>query len=120
MAANVKLTWTDTSNNEKQFRVYRNSGNTTQGAGTWVHESVPTGVNHSDAAQTVALTPYMSSSDSALDVTEASANQLDTSRTVTFVDASVPAGTWTYVVSAKNDAGETLCTDKAEVVVTVT
>jgi len=36
------------------------------------------------------------------------------------VDTSVPAGTWTYVVSAKNDAGETLCTDKAEVVVTVT
>jgi len=120
MAANVKLTWTDTSNNEKQFRVYRNSGNTTQGAGTWVHESVPTGANHSDSAQSVATSPYVSGGDSSLDVADSSSDQLNQSRTVTFVDTSVPAGTWTYVVSAKNDAGETLCTDKAEVVVTVT
>jgi hypothetical protein len=120
MAANVKLTWTDTSNNEKQFRVYRNSGNTTQGSGTWVHEPVPTGVNHSDSAQSVSATPYMSGNATDLDVTAGSADQLNQIRTVTFVDASVPAGTWTYVVSAKNDAGETLCTNNAEVVVTVT
>ena len=97
--ANVKLTWNDNSDNETGFKVYRRTG-------------------------TFTATEFNA------DLSEAS-HRVDTSVNggngilgndgqVQFVDEGVAANTYTYRVSAFNDAGETFCTnpDTVEVVVT--
>ena len=97
--ANVKLTWNDNSDNETGFKVYRREGSLTA---TQFNEGL------SEASHRV-------------DTSVNSGNGiLGTDGQVQFVDENVAAATYTYRVSAFNDAGETFCTnpDTVEVVVT--
>ena len=95
--ANVKLTWNDNSDNETGFKVYRRD---TALTAEEFNDGLVEGTHRVDS-------------------TGAGGVQSDGS-TAQFVDTDVDDGTYTYRVSAFNDAGETFCTSPSVVQVTVT
>lgn len=114
--ANVKLTWIDNSSNEQGFKVYRLSGThtgATSEAASWVHEAAPSGINVDDAGASVS--PLMTQ-----DIVSGTTEKGLVAGTTEFVDTNVPVGSWTYRVSAFNDAGQSWCQSPAVQPVTIT
>ena len=116
--ANVKLTWVDASTNEQGFKVYRLKGDTWTGAtsesANWVDDATASSEN--EDGDGTKISPLMTQSTVAGTGGE---KGLDAG-TAEYVDQNVPTGTWTYRVSAFNEAGETFCEGPLVQPVTIT
>lgn len=106
--ANVKLTWNDNSSNETGFKLYRLKGETTSANTNWS----ASGTGNEDSAG-ASISPLVKTLVAGTDYTAGDATQ-------EYVDTGVGVGSWTYRLSAYNDAGETWCLTPEVQVVTVT
>ena len=103
--ANVKLTWNDNSTNESGFNVYRNDGTVAADA--------------FDASSAYKLEPASGVTQDGTLLAGTDYSNSTSPSSHEYIDLDVPVGTYTYRVSAFNDAGETFCTSPNTIVVTV-